>query len=118
TSEDPDVARTNIENVFTEKVQYLGGPTDTKRDTIVGFRNTKGAVYNAVLPTMPGEIVATEYKPVAGTENSDKDWDPTNTALETEVRTYLAVSRNRKGWVLIGRRLLKDLDMIDDGTNN
>lgn len=109
-ADDKDVVLADKQNNFLSRDQFLGKDTDTKRDRIMGSRKNHigGPAYNGVAPTMFGEVVVCE------------EWDP---AYPSDVDkkvcvAYLAVGTSRKSWLEIGRRLIKDLDMIDDGTNN
>ena len=109
-AEDHDAVMTEKQNNFTTRNQFLGLDTDTKRDRIMGARinHQGGTAYNGVTPTMFGEVVVCE------------EWDPAapSDPAKKITKAYLAVGTNRKSWIEIGSRLTKDLEIIDDGTND
>lgn len=109
-ADDKDAVLTNQSNHFTDRDQFLGAETSTKRDRIMGARNhessTSGII--GISPTAFGEVVVT------------KKWDPAfpSDADKMIVEAHIAVGTGRKSWIKIGEAVAKDLEIIDDGTNN
>lgn len=109
-ADDRDAVLTNQTNHFHDRDQFLGEETSTKRDRIMGARNhdrsNSGII--GISPTGFGEVVVT------------KKYDPAhpNDATMMIVEAHLAVGTGRKSWIKIGEAVAKDLEIIDDGTNN
>lgn len=114
TEGDGDVAMVDRPNNFHTRDNFLGLNTDTKRDRVMGARyHNQGSPSGIVgiAPTMFGEVVVTEkYDPA----------DPGND-LEMIVEVHMAIGHGggaRKSWIKLGEAKKKDMELIDDGSNN
>ncbi|MGL5014325.1 MAG: hypothetical protein ACRC6V_08570 [Bacteroidales bacterium] len=109
-ADDRDIVLTNQTNHFNDRDQFLGQESSTKRDRIMGARNHESSSTGiiGISPTAFGEVVVT------------KRWDPNHPSDATMmiVEAHIAVGTGRKSWIKIGDAVAKDLEIIDDGSNN